>query len=152
MGTRWAVYQVTVLAVLLYGAETWTLKTPHLRCLTVFHNHCIRTILGISRYEQWQQHLISVMLLDRFGTESICRIIVDKHLCWLGHVGQMSETTLDNQTLCCLGRWQRKDLHMGQESVGVSSDLNILGIDRWHELCQDRDCWYQRCREGISHL
>ena len=26
---------------------------------------------------------------------------------------------------------------MGQESVGVSNELNILGIDRWHELCQD---------------
>ena len=52
LGTKRAVYQTTVLAVLLYGAETWTLKAPHVRRLTVFHNHCIRTILGVSRYEQ----------------------------------------------------------------------------------------------------
>ena len=48
------VYQATVLAVLLYGAETWTLKAAHVRRLTTFHNHCVRTILGVTRYEQWQ--------------------------------------------------------------------------------------------------
>ena len=53
VGTMQAVYQATVLAVLLYGAETWTYKTPHVRSSTVFHNHCVRTILGITRYEQW---------------------------------------------------------------------------------------------------
>ena len=92
-----------MLVVLLCGAETWTLKILHLRCLTVFHNHCVRTILGISRYEQCQ-YLMSAMLLDKFGTESISRIVVDKRLCWLGHVGQMSEAILDYQTVCCLGR------------------------------------------------
>ena len=39
VGTRFVVYQATVLAVLLYGAETWTLKAPYVRHLTFFHNH-----------------------------------------------------------------------------------------------------------------
>ena len=34
----------------------------------------------------------------------------------------------------------------------VSNDLKVLSIDGWYELCQDRDCWYQRCREGVSQL
>ena len=45
---------------------------------------------------------------------------------------------------------------MGQKSVGeilfISNDLKTLSIDGWYELCQGRDCWYQRCREGISLL
>ena len=90
VGTRWAVYQTTVLAVLLYGTETWILKTPHLKCLTVFHNHCVRTILGISRYEQWQQYHKSAALLYRFGTGSISRIIVDKCFHWLSHICSIS--------------------------------------------------------------
>ena len=31
IATKQAVYQATVLAVLLYGAETWTLKAAHVR-------------------------------------------------------------------------------------------------------------------------
>ena len=95
MGTRRAVYQATVhvLAVLLYGAETWILNAPHVKHLTVFHNHCVRTILGITRYEQWQKHLISAMLLDSFDIESISRMIMDKHLHWLGHAGYVDATT-----------------------------------------------------------
>ena len=83
-----------MLAEKLYGAETLTLKAPHMRHLTVFHNHHIRTILGITTYKQWQQHLISTMLLDRFGIESISRMIIDKYIHWLSHVGLMSETKL----------------------------------------------------------
>ena len=64
------VYQATVLAVLSYGAETWTLEADNVRYLTVFHI-CVRTILYISRYEQWQQHLTSATLLDTFGIEPI---------------------------------------------------------------------------------
>ena len=40
-------YRATVLAVLLYGAETWTVKAEHTRHLTTFHNRCVRTILGV---------------------------------------------------------------------------------------------------------
>ena len=75
-------YQTTVLAVLLCGAETWTLKAPHVRHLTVFHNHCIRIILGVSRYEQWQQHLTSAALRDKFGIEQISKIIMERLPVW----------------------------------------------------------------------
>ena len=77
-------YQATVLAVLLYGAETWTLKAAHVRCLTTFHNRCVRTILGVTRYEQWQQRLTSASLLDKLGMQSIYDIIMNKVAgpCW----------------------------------------------------------------------
>ena len=153
VGTRRAVYEATVLAVLLYGAETWTLMAPYVRRLTVFHNHCVRTILGITRYEQWQKHLTSAMLLDRFGIESISRIVMDKRLRWLGHVGRMGTTRLPNIML--FGEMKKKRPAHGPRKRWrdlVSNDLKIIGIDGWYELCQDRNRWYQRCREGISQL
>ena len=52
--TKRTVYQAAVLSVLLYRAETWTLKLLHARR---FHNWCMRTILGLSRYLQWQDQL-----------------------------------------------------------------------------------------------
>ena len=44
-----AVYRAVVLAVLLYGAETWMMKAVHTRRLNSFHNYCIWTILGVMR-------------------------------------------------------------------------------------------------------
>jgi len=35
LSTKRVVYQAIVLAVLLYGAETWTLKAPNIRCLSI---------------------------------------------------------------------------------------------------------------------
>ena len=101
--TKPAVYQVTVLAVLLYGADTWTLKALHVRRLTVFQNHCVRTISGVTRYEQWQKRLTSATLLDRFRIEPIARIIMDRYLHCLGHVGCMDDNRLPIR-YCCLGK------------------------------------------------
>ena len=55
VATKRAVYRAVVLAVLLYGSETWVLKAQHTKRLNVFHNHCVRTILGVNRFEQWQE-------------------------------------------------------------------------------------------------
>ncbi|KER22097.1 hypothetical protein T265_14942, partial [Opisthorchis viverrini] len=38
------VYQATVRAVLLYGCETWPIRTADLRRLQVFDNRCLKTI------------------------------------------------------------------------------------------------------------
>ena len=36
--TKRTVYKAVVLAGVLYGAETWTLKAEHVRCLNSFYN------------------------------------------------------------------------------------------------------------------
>ena len=46
MSTKWNVYKAVVLSILLYGAETWTIKATDLRPLTTFHNRCVQAILG----------------------------------------------------------------------------------------------------------
>ena len=38
--TKRSVYAAVVISILLYGAETWTLKSPDVRILTAFHNCC----------------------------------------------------------------------------------------------------------------
>ena len=59
VATKRQVYRAVVLPVLLYGAETWTLKAQHVRRLNSFHNRCIRTILGVTRYQQWKERISS---------------------------------------------------------------------------------------------
>ena len=53
--------------MMMYGEETWTLKAERVRHLTTLHNRCVRTILGVTRYQQWEQRLTSKALANRFG-------------------------------------------------------------------------------------
>ena len=45
--TKRRVYEATVLSVLLYGAEMWSIKAESVMRLSGFHNRCIRTIMGV---------------------------------------------------------------------------------------------------------
>ena len=56
-----------MVSILLYGADTWTLKAPDVRRLNSFHNLCVRTILGITRFQQWQSRITSGQLFGQFG-------------------------------------------------------------------------------------
>ena len=52
-----------VLSTLLYGAETWTTKAPDLQHLNLFHHQCVRSIVGVSRRQQWETNATSSALL-----------------------------------------------------------------------------------------
>ena len=96
----------------MYGAETWTLKAEHVRRLTTFHNRCVRTILGVTRYQQWEQRLTSKALANRFGMVwSIPDIIMDGRLQWLGHLGRMEDERLPKQML--FGELKKKRPYRG---------------------------------------
>lgn len=42
---------------LLYGAKTWTAKADSVRRLKGYQNRCIRTIMGVSRLQQWKERI-----------------------------------------------------------------------------------------------
>ena len=95
INTKRAVYKAVVISILLYGAETWTLKVPDVRRLTTFHNRCVRTILGVSKFQQWQNHITTQQLSGQFGLYwSIADFVLDQRLWWLGHLGRMSSDRL----------------------------------------------------------
>ena len=97
VATKRAVYKAVVLAVLLYGSETWLIKAQHTRRLNVFHNRCVRTILGV---QQWQERLTTQALTERFGMPwTIPDVIMEQWLKWLGHVGRMDEGRLPKKLL-----------------------------------------------------
>ena len=56
--TKRKVYKATVLAMLLYGAEAWTIKARELKRLSSFHNRCVRSMMGVSKYQQWKGHTV----------------------------------------------------------------------------------------------
>ena len=98
--TKRAVYKAVVVSILLYGAETWTLKAPDVRRLNSFHNRCVRTILGVTRFQQWQSRITSRQLSGQFGLYwSIADFVLKQWLRWLGHLGRMDSMRLPKQLL-----------------------------------------------------
>lgn len=82
--TKHLVYQACVLPVLLYGTECWTPLCKHLKLLDSFHHRCIWAVLGISRRQQWTQHLISHALRKLWGDpEPVSRKDTERRLEWL---------------------------------------------------------------------
>ena len=100
LATKRLVYKAVVLATLLYGSETWTTKRDAVRKLEVFHNRCLRGILGISAMQQRMEHISSVQVAKRFGMEeSLEDMVTARRLCWLGHVARMSEERIPKKVL-----------------------------------------------------
>ena len=94
------VYLATVVATLLYGSETWAVKARQVWCLEVFHNWCVRGILGATRLHQWRDHPSSEDLTLQFGMPNGLDVLVTQHqLQWLGQVGRMNDDRLPKQLL-----------------------------------------------------
>ena len=139
--TKRMVYKAVVLSTLLYGAETWTVLARHVRRLTVFHHACIRTILGVSHAQQWEEHLSSGTLARRFGMPLEMDTLLRQHrLRWLGHVARMDPSRASKQVL--FGELSATRPAHGPKKrwryviVGDLRELNLGGS--WYGHAQDR--------------
>ena len=153
--TKRHVYRAAVLSVLLYGAETWALKAKEARKLNSFHNRCVRSILGVTRYHQWKERLTTRQLGEMFGMKmSILDIILEQRLRWLGHVGRMDETRLPKKIL--FGELRKTRPRHGAKRRWrdvVKADVEAIGVgEGWYETCQDRKEWFRVCSSGVAEV
>ena len=153
--TKQRVYRATVLSVLLYGAETWTTKTESMRQLNAFHNRCVRTIMGITKYQQWKEKITSKRLAAAFGVEETMTHLLMKHrLRWLGHLARMEPIRMPKQLL--FGELEKKRPSHGTKRRWrdvVAADIKAAGVsENWYEVAQDRRAWRALCQDGISSL
>ena len=85
-------YGVTVLAVLLYGSESWTVRQRDVSRLESFHLQCVRSILKINRGRQIEEHISSLQVRRMWGDmEEIADKVRVCRLRWLGHVFRMQD-------------------------------------------------------------
>ena len=153
--TKRKVYKATVLAVLLYGAEAWTIKARELKRLSSFHNRCVRSMMGVSKYQQWKGHISSRYLASAAGMEEQMSEILMKHrLRWLGHLARMDPCRLPKQLL--FGELVRRRPCHGVKRRWrdvVAADVKIIDVgDDWYYIAQDRKAWRAMCGDGLSAL
>ncbi len=82
--TKLLVYRAVVLPTLLYGAESWTTYSRHLRAMEQYHQRSLRKILRIS----WKDRRTNISILEEANMTSITTTIMQYQLRWTGHVIQ----------------------------------------------------------------
>ena len=139
--TKIRIYRSCVLATLLYGGETWTLRLPQERRLNGFHMKCLRRILGIS----WQEHVPDTEVLSRSGMDSLFVQLKKIRLCWLGHVLRLPEYRIPRVLL--LGELSEGARRRGRPLLRwkdcVKRDLKDLCFDlnHWQRETDDGNTW-----------
>ena len=75
-------------------------KSQNLRRLETFHNRCVRSIVGVTRHQQWQERISSRQLAEDLGMEEKMSDMLAKHcLRWLGHVARVNDSQSPKQIL-----------------------------------------------------
>ena len=80
--TKLPVYKAVVLPTLLYGAESWTTYSRHLRALEQHHQRTLRRILRI----KWEDRRTNICVLEEAKMPSITTLIMQHQLRWTGHL------------------------------------------------------------------
>ena len=124
-----------------------------MRCLSSFHNRCIRIILGVTRYQQWKERITSQRLASTFGMQQLVSdFVMEQCLRWLDHLGLMNNDRLPKKVL--FGELSRTRPRHGTKRRWrdvTRSDVEAIGAnDDWYELCQDRKEWCELCKEQGS--
>ena len=149
ISTKREIYKATVLSVLLYGTETWTIKAHSLKRMSGFHNPCIRTIMNITRYQQWKERITSKELASAFGlTEMMAKLLQRHRLRCLGHVARMDPCRLPKKLL--FGELEKSRPRHGVKRRWrdlVLADIRAMGIEDWYTAAQDRREWLQCAKE-----
>jgi hypothetical protein len=138
------IYRTTILPVVLYGCETWSLKLKEERRLGVFENRVLTRIFGPKGDEvkgEWRK-LHNEKLSGLYSLPKSVRVIKSRRLRWAGHVARVGEGRGVYRVLVGkpegnrpLGRLRRRwddNIRMDLQEVGC-------GCEAWIGRAQDSD-------------
>jgi len=140
------IYRTIILAVVLYGCETWSLTMREERKLRVFENMVLRRIFGPRRDEvtgEWRR-LHNEEINDLYFSPNIVRVIKSRRTVWAGHVARMGEERAVYRVL--VGKPEGKRPLRGPRRRWVDNirmDLQevVWGYMDWIGLAQNRERW-----------
>ena len=145
------IYCCLILAVLLYGAESWCLTESLWRELSCFHHQCIRAMCRLNRKHAREHRISSDDLMNRLNIKPIHSYVTKRQLRWAGHVSRMDFGRLPRKMI---SSWVRSKRPRGAPKMTygrtLKRSLHRAGInpEQWVELAADRDTW----RELLNNL
>jgi len=133
-------YRPTVLPVVLYGCETWSLTLREERRVRVFENRVLRRMFGPKRDEvtgEWRK-------LHLYCSSNIVRLIKSRRMRWAVHVARMEDGRGVYRVLVRkpegkrpLGRLRRR----WKDNIMIDLQEVGCGVMDWIEVAQNRDRW-----------
>ena len=147
--TKVSVYKAAVVTSLLFGCETWTLRTHHRKQLERFHQNCLRKISRI----RWFHRVTNYEVLQRCNIGSIQSMLEGAVLRWTGHVTRMSNDRIPKRLL--YGRLVSGIGSQGNHKTyrnQVRDTLRACGIEptNLEHLAASRANWRRTYRAGIA--
>ena len=121
----------------------------------MLHHRCIRTMLGITNRQQWEQRLTSVSTREQWGdVVTITVKLMNQLLEWLGYLARMSSCRLLKMSL--FSRLPQTCPHGGPRRKWqdlMKRDMKAAGISeaRWYDNALHRDQWYVAYNQKLSN-
>jgi len=142
---KFKIYRTTILPVVLYGCETWSLTLREEHRLRVFEKRLLSIVFEPKRDEvigEWRK-LHNEELRDHYSLPNIVRVVKSRRMRWAGHVARMGEgrgvlrvivgkPEVKRPLVRPRRRWE-DNIKMDLQEVGGGGD--------WMELAQDTDRW-----------
>jgi len=95
------IYRTTIMPIVLYGFESWSLTLREERRLRVFENRVLRRIFGPKRDEgigEWRK-LHNEELNDQFSSLIIIQVIKSRRVTWAEHVARVGDRRCEYRVL-----------------------------------------------------
>ena len=140
-----------VLAILLYGSESWCLTEVLLQQLRALHGRCLRCMSRVTRAHTWRLHITSDELMCRLGLDAADFYVARRQLGWLGHVARMDFSRLPRRMLSCWVPHQRpRGAPRMTYGRSVAKALAVFDISsaKWPALAADRVAWRATLKSG----
>ena len=143
-GAKLVIYEGLILAILLYGSESWCLTEKLYHKLRLFHARCARAMCRVTRWHTWRHSISTEVLLERVGLKPIDSYITRRQLQWAGHVWRMPFNRLPRKMLTC---WVASPRPRGCPQFTYGRGLQKalkraeLAKSEWTALASDREKW-----------
>ena len=138
--TKMNIYNATVLSILLYGSETWTITKVDSNKLDAFHHKCLRKVLGVT----YRDRIKNCDIIKRTKQQKISEIIRNRRLRWFGHVARMNDERFPKKVLAWEPTMRRRP---GRPRCSwkqnVTRDLKDMDTS-WNDAmveAKNRDVW-----------
>ena len=145
-----------VLSILLYGAETWTLKKEDENRLLVFEMMCLRKIMGVSRLDKIRNTKIRQTLGLNY---TVIDRITQKRMKFFGHIKRMPQERYPKLLLESRLEGRRpKGRPAKRWTDCIKQDIKMIGMTSITEagrMAMNREAWHnimdQMARQSEVH-
>ena len=149
INTKLLVYQAVVLPTLLYGADSWTTYSRHLKALEQYHQRCLRKILRVS----WKDRRTNISVLQELNiNRELLGKVVSLKTGYFGHILRGSGSPSEAQIIEGYVEGKRKRGRQKKKWIDNIKEWTGLTYTEAKRLAQDRKLWREETKKRADMI